>query len=81
MVPETATPTPTPTVLPTSTYPGGEGHEWTNDEIVTMLRVIVPGFFMMMLIFLFIAVILGVTGGGGANGGQRGLGLDEIWKR
>ena len=71
--------TPTPTEV--STYPGGEGHEWSNDEIVTMLRVLVPGFFMMMLIFLFLAVILGVTGNNGGNGGQRGLGLDDIWRR
>jgi hypothetical protein len=80
MVSETATPTPTATVLPTSTYPGGEGHEWTNDEIVTMLRVLVPGFFLLMLVFLLLAVMLGINGNNG-NGGQRGLGLDEIWKR
>jgi hypothetical protein len=80
MVPETATPTPTPTVGLTATYPGGEGHEWTNDEIVTMLRVLVPGFFLLMLVFLLLAVMLGI-GGNNGNGGQRGLGLDEIWKR
>jgi len=80
MVSETATPTPTATVLPTSTYPGGEGHEWTNDEIVTMLRVLVPGFFLLMLVFLLLAVMLGINGNNG-NGGQRGLGLDDIWRR
>lgn len=70
--------TPAPTIV--STYPGGEGHEWSNDEIMTMLRVIVPGFFMLMLIFLFLAVIMGVTGSNGGKG-QNGLGLNELWKR
>ena len=88
MVPIPSTPTPTPTViptyppteLPTSYYPGGEGHEWTNDEIVTMLRVLVPGFFLLMLVFLLLAVMLGI-GGNNGNGGQRGLGLDDLWRR
>lgn len=80
MVSETATPTPTATVLPTTTYPGGEGHEWTNDEIVTMLRVIVPGFFLLMLVFLLLAVMLGLSGNNG-NNGQGRSGLGELWRR
>lgn len=67
----TATPTPTPT----DTYPGGSGHAWTNDEIITMLRVLIPGIFLLMLIFLLMAVMTGFSGNGG-NGG-----LSTLWRR
>ena len=70
--------TPTPTVL--ATYPDGEGHAWTNEEIVTMLRIVVPGIFMMMFIFLLLAVLMGVGGNNGGNGGQ-GMGMKELWQR
>lgn len=70
--------TPTATVL--DTYPDGEGHAWTNDEIVTMLRIVVPGVFMMMFIFLLLAVLMGVGGNNGGNGGQ-GMGMKELWQR
>lgn len=70
--------TPTPTSV--STYPGGEGYEWTNDDIVTMLRVLVPGIFLMMLIFLLLAVMMGfMPNNGGNQGGNSGLG--ELWRR
>ena len=70
--------TPTATVL--DTYPDGEGHAWTNDEIITMLRIVVPGVFMMMFIFLLLAVLMGVGGNNGGNGGQ-GMGMKELWQR
>ena len=70
--------TPTETVL--DTYPDGEGHAWTNDEIVTMLRIVVPGVFMMMFIFLLLAVLMGVGGNNGGNGGK-GMGMKELWQR
>lgn len=70
--------TPIPTSV--STYPGGEGYEWTNDDIVTMLRILVPGIFLMMLIFLLLAVMMGfMPNNGGNQGGNSGLG--ELWRR
>ena len=56
------TPGPTPTVGPTSTYPGGSGVAWTNEDITTMLRVLVPGIFCIMLIMLLLAVLTGAGG-------------------
>lgn len=69
-----------PTATALDTYPDGEGHAWTNDEIITMLRIVVPGVFMMMFILLLLAVLMGVSGNNGGNGGQ-GMGMKELWQR